>query len=52
MRMKGMALGSAAALAISGAAAWANETVNVGICVSWPGYAMLEVASQKALIPG
>lgn len=32
--------------------ALANEAVNVGVCVSWPGYAMLEVARQKELIPG
>ncbi len=25
------------------------DTVNVGVCVSWPGYAMLEVARQKGL---
>ncbi len=31
--------------------AQAKETVNVGVCVSWPGYAMLEVARQKNLIP-
>lgn len=27
------------------------DTVNVGICVSWPGYAMLELAQAKGLIP-
>lgn len=27
------------------------DTVKVGVCVSWPGYAMLEVARQKDLIP-
>ena len=47
MRMKGMAPGLAVALAVSGAAAWANETVNVGICVSWPGYAMLDTGSAR-----
>jgi NitT/TauT family transport system substrate-binding protein len=52
MRQMGWASGSAAALALCGGAAWANEMVNVGSCVSWPGFAMLEVASQKALIPG
>ena len=52
MQRTGLALCSAAALALCGGAAWANETINVGICVSWPGYAMLEVASQKGLIPG
>ena len=52
MRLTGMVLCSAATLALCGAAARANETVNVGICVSWPGYAMLEVARQKDMIPG
>ena len=52
MRLMGLALGSAVALAFCGSSAWANETINVGICVSWPGYAMMEVARQKALIPG
>lgn len=52
MGQMGWALGSAAALAVSASSAFANETVNVGICVSWPGYAMLEVARQKDMIPG
>ncbi|MAJ34430.1 MAG: hypothetical protein CMN45_00905 [SAR116 cluster bacterium] len=29
----------------------AKENVNVGICVSWPGYAMFEVVNQKNLAP-
>lgn len=29
----------------------AKENVNVGICVSWPGYAMFEVVKQKNLAP-
>jgi NitT/TauT family transport system substrate-binding protein len=29
----------------------AKESVNVGICVSWPGYAMFEVVKQKNLAP-
>ncbi len=29
----------------------AAEKVNVGICVSWPGYAMLKVAEEKGLSP-
>lgn len=29
----------------------AKEKVNVGICVSWPGYAMLKVAEEKGLSP-
>ena len=52
MRLKGLALVLASALGICSGAAWANEGINVGICVSWPGYAMLEIASQKNLIPG
>jgi NitT/TauT family transport system substrate-binding protein len=29
----------------------AAEKVNVGICVSWPGYAMLKIAEEKDLAP-
>jgi len=29
----------------------AKENVNIGICVSWPGYAMYEVVRQKNLAP-
>lgn len=42
---------AALALATLTPAAQARETVNVGLCVSWPGYAMLDVALQKRLIP-
>jgi NitT/TauT family transport system substrate-binding protein len=52
MRLTEWALGSAAALGLCAGTAAANETVNVGICVSWPGYAMLEVARQKDKVPG
>lgn len=52
MRLAKVVLSSAATLALCAVAARADETVNVGICVSWPGYAMLEVARQKGLIPG
>ncbi|MEQ8665452.1 MAG: ABC transporter substrate-binding protein [Rhodospirillales bacterium] len=38
----------AAAVASNAVAA---EEVNVGICVSWPGYAMLKVAEEKGLSP-
>jgi NitT/TauT family transport system substrate-binding protein len=31
--------------------AHAAEKVNVGICVSWPGYAMLKIAAEKKLAP-
>ncbi len=41
-----------ATMALSGGAAFAAKQVNVGICVAWPGYSMLEVARQKNLIPG
>lgn len=50
MKTKTLTLALAAALLSTGAAA-AKETINVGICVSWPGYAMLEVAKEKALLP-
>ena len=52
MRLTGLALCSSTALALCSGASWANETINVGMCVSWPGYAMLKVASEKGLIPG
>ncbi|MBZ0161680.1 MAG: ABC transporter substrate-binding protein [Notoacmeibacter sp.] len=42
---------AAVAAAVAMPSAQAKETVNVGVCVSWPGYAMLEVARQKNLIP-
>ncbi|WP_273251006.1 ABC transporter substrate-binding protein [Sediminimonas qiaohouensis] len=45
-------LNLAAAVALSfgaGASAAAADTVDVGVCVSWPGYAMLEVARQNDL---
>ena len=29
----------------------AAEKVNVGICVSWPGYALLKIAQEKELTP-
>lgn len=41
----------ATALSAATSAASAKETVNVGLCVSWPGYAMLEIARQKELAP-
>lgn len=52
MRQMELMWGSVAALAVCSGAGWAQEAVNVGICVSWPGYAMLEVARQKDLLPG
>ncbi|CUH65501.1 ABC transporter, substrate-binding protein, aliphatic sulfonates family [Thalassovita gelatinovora] len=45
-------IAAAAAIAAGGSAgAAAADKINVGICVSWPGYAMLEVARQNDLIP-
>lgn len=48
--MTGRTIAAAAAMLVAAtASAHAKETVNVGLCVSWPGYAMLEIAKQKAL---
>jgi len=47
----GITLMALAVLAASTVWATAKEKVNVGICVSWPGYAMLEVVRQKQLLP-
>ena len=41
---------AAALLAGGGAGAAAADDVNVGICVSWPGYAMLKVAADNGLV--
>lgn len=41
-----------AALIAASTGAMAAETINVGLCVSWPGYAMLEIAQQKGLAEG
>lgn len=43
---------AAAALTAVSNGAMAAETINVGLCVSWPGYAMLELAQQKGLAEG
>jgi len=48
--MKTLTIALATAVAFSAGAAAAKETINVGMCVSWPGYAMLEVARQKNLL--
>ncbi|KFE35274.1 ABC transporter substrate-binding protein [Thioclava atlantica] len=42
---------AALAAALTSTAAFAKDSVNVGVCVSWPGYGMLEVAKEKNLIP-
>lgn len=42
-----------AALGIAGTVrAWANETINTGINVAWPGYSMIELAREQNLVPG
>lgn len=51
MKKLTLALSLTASTALSVGAAVAKETINVGMCVSWPGYAMLEVARQKNLLP-
>jgi len=51
MRKLTFALSIAGAVLGGAAAAQAKETINVGICVSWPGYAMFDVAKQKNLVP-
>ena len=48
----GRTLAGLALVAALQGTAQAAETVNVGICVSWPGYALLELARQKNLAPG
>lgn len=46
------ALGVAAVMSASlGAGAAAADEIRVGVCVSWPGYAMLELARQQNLLP-
>ena len=45
-------LGVAAAMSAGlGAGAAIGDEIRVGICVSWPGYAMLEIARQQNLMP-
>lgn len=46
------ALGAAALMSVGlGAGAAAADEIKVGVCVSWPGYAMLELARQQGLLP-
>lgn len=52
IREMGAALAAGAAVMTISTAAMAAEQVNVGICVSWPGYAMLELAQRKGLAEG
>lgn len=49
--MNSAVLAGVAAITISAGAATA-EPINVGLCVSWPGYAMLELAKEKNLVEG
>lgn len=52
MKRLSLAASLVSAALLAGTAAHANETINVGICVSWPGYSMIEIARQKNLVPG
>ncbi len=46
------ALGAAAAMSATlGVGAAAADEIKVGVCVSWPGYAMLELARQQGMLP-
>lgn len=51
MRLSLILSTAAAAMTFSGPL-HAAETVDVGICVSWPGYGMLNLAQEKGLIEG
>jgi NitT/TauT family transport system substrate-binding protein len=54
MNIKKYIFGVVAAISVSmgfSMQATAKENVNIGICVSWPGYAMFEVVNQKNLAP-
>lgn len=52
MKMIGTALAMGATALTFAAGAAVAEQINVGLCVSWPGYAMLEVAKRKGLVEG
>lgn len=52
MRKIGTALAAGAVAMTFAAGAASAEEINVGLCVSWPGYAMLEIAKQKGLAEG
>jgi NitT/TauT family transport system substrate-binding protein len=55
MRTAGLMGGALAALVLAsgihGEPVRAAERVNVGLCVSWPGYAMHRIAQEKGLAP-
>lgn len=50
--MKTIIAASLGAATLAAGAASAAETIDVGICVSWPGYGMLKVADEKGLVGG
>lgn len=53
MKSQNIVLAAATLLAVPAwSPAQANETINFGMCVSWPSYVMLEVARQKKMLPG
>src|SRR6056297_3531958 len=49
--MKRLIVASLGAATLMAGAARAAETVDVGICVSWPGYGMIKVADEMGLVP-
>ena len=49
LKFKMLAATAVLASALPAAQAQSAEQVNVGVCVSWPGYAMLEVAKEQGL---
>lgn len=51
MRFLSKLTSTAAFMLAAGTGTAFADTVKVGVCVSWPGYAMTEVARQKGLIP-
>jgi NitT/TauT family transport system substrate-binding protein len=54
MNFKKLVTGTLGGIALAASVAFsasAAEKVNVGICVSWPGYAMLKVAEEYGLSP-
>lgn len=50
--MKSTLVGLAALAAATAGPAAAAERVTIGLCVSWPGYALHEIAAAKGLAPG
>ena len=52
MNMMGTAIAASVVAVSFASSAAAKEQINVGLCVSWPGYAMLEIASEIGLAEG